>query len=786
MTEKDADAKANSGVPPSGSGLPAPASERADQKASVPPKVESQKTTEPVPQQPPHHHRPPRTENGWRIEGNPPTQGKKGADNQPQGKQQPPPGLRWINRIWLILLVALLLNWIVVGLMPRHTPFLTISYTFFRQQVEAGNVAEITSQGSTIQGIFKKPVTEAQATSAAAAAAVAAATSTTSPAPTATSTAGPRASTAPGPSAAASATPTPSAAASATPATGSATGGSGTAYTEFQTQLPAFGNDDLLSLLMAKGVVVNAKPLSTGTPLWETILLYFGPALFFIALFVWIGRRAQAGGGMLSAFGRSRARRYEATQQRTTFADVAGIDEAKLELGEVVGFLRDPDRYRRLGARIPRGVLLSGPPGTGKTLLARAVAGEANVPFFWLSASEFVEVLVGVGASRVRDLFQQAKAAAPAIIFIDELDAIGRARSSGPSFGGNDEREQTLNQILTEMDGFSGTEGVIVMAATNRPEILDPALLRPGRFDRRIVVNPPDQRGRAEILRVHTRHVPLGHVDLERIASETAGMVGADLANLVNEAALIAARRRHDKVQQSDFSAALERLILGSERRIVLSPLDRERTAYHESGHALLGMLQPGADPVRKVSIVPRGQALGVTFQSPQTDRYGYAASYLRGRIIGALGGRAAEELIYGDITTGAESDLEQVTAIARQMVGRWGMSEAIGPVTVMPRNPEMAWPGLDGANGPSDETRRLVDAEVRRIVEECYTQALDLLRENRDKLDKLAHALLEKETLDEDEAYAVVGIPHEASKPEAIVTVPRSVTGPTPEAPTG
>ncbi len=332
--------------------------------------------------------------------------------------------------------------------------------------------------------------------------------------------------------------------------------------------------------------------------------------------------------------------------------------------------------------------------------------------------------------------------------------------------GGNDEREQTLNQILTEMDGFTGDEGVIVMAATNRAEILDQALLRAGRFDRRIVVNPPDQKGRAEILRVHTRHVPLAaDVDLERIASDTPGMVGADLANLVNEAALLAARRGRERVGRDDFGGALERLILGSERHIVLSPLERERTAYHESGHALLGMLQPGADPVRKVSIVPRGQALGVTFQSPQTDRYGFSASYLRGRIIGALGGRAAEALVYDDVTTGAESDLEQVTAIARQMVGRWGMSEAVGLVSVVPRESQMAWPGVDGASSPSDDTRKLIDDEIRRIIDDSYDTALALLRGNRDKLDRLAHTLLEKESLNEEEAYAVAGVEHPAGQ---------------------
>jgi cell division protease FtsH len=413
-----------------------------------------------------------------------------------------------------------------------------------------------------------------------------------------------------------------------------------------------------------------------------------------------------------------------------------------------------------VGGAIPKGVLLAGPPGTGKTLLARAVAGEADVPFFSISASEFIEAIVGVGASRVRDLFNQAKQAAPAIIFIDELDAIGRARGGGVSLGGHDEREQTLNQVLTEMDGFTGTEGVIVLGATNRPEILDPALLRPGRFDRRVFVNPPDREGRRQILEVHTRSVPLADdVDLGQVAASTPGMVGADLRNLANEAALTAARRDHDRVTAADFADALEKIVLGAERRITLSPAERERTAYHESGHAVLGMLEPGADPVRKVSIIPRGQSLGVTFQSPDSDRYGYDADYLRGRIVGALGGRAAEELVYGDATTGAESDLEQITNIARQMVGRWGMSDAVGLVSVLPRpgREQPLLPGLDAA-APAESTRALVDAEVRRIVDECYAKAVDRLRDNRARLDSLARALLAKETLNEAEAYAAAG----------------------------
>ena len=453
-------------------------------------------------------------------------------------------------------------------------------------------------------------------------------------------------------------------------------------------------------------------------------------------------------------------KRYEHSEQRTTFADVAGIDEVKEELAEIVEFLREPERYRQLGATIPKGVLLTGLPGTGKTLLARAVAGEAGVPFFSMSASEFIEMVVGVGASRVRDLFEQAKQAAPAIIFIDELDAIGRARGGGPVMGGHDEREQTLNQILTEMDGFDPRTGVIVLAATNRPDILDPALLRPGRFDRRVTVNPPDRDGRAAILKVHTRSVPLAdNVDLDQVAAQTPGMVGADLRNLVNEAALTAARHKHERVESTDFAEALSRIILGSERRITLSAQERERTAYHESGHAVLGMVEPGADPVRKVSIVPRGRALGVTFQSPDIERYGYDVAYLRGRITGALGGRAAEELVYGDITTGAESDLEQVTRIARQMVGRWGMSDAIGPVSILPApgQEQIVLPG--SADALSEATRNLVESETRRIVDERHARALEKLRENRARLDQLAAALLEHETLDELDAYRVAGL---------------------------
>jgi cell division protease FtsH len=412
-----------------------------------------------------------------------------------------------------------------------------------------------------------------------------------------------------------------------------------------------------------------------------------------------------------------------------------------------------------VGARAPKGVLLAGPPGTGKTLLARATAGEANVPFFSASASEFIEMIVGVGASRVRELFAEARKVAPAIIFIDEIDTIGRSRGGARAVGGHDEREQTLNQILTEMDGFSGHEGVVVLAATNRPDVLDPALLRPGRFDRTIMVHAPDHKGRAAILRVHTRNVPLAAgVDLDQIAASTPGMTGADLANLVNEAALLAARRGQAAVSQRDLTDALEKVQLGTARNVVISEEERRRTAYHEAGHALLGMLQPGADPVRKVSIIPRGRALGVTLSTPEGDRYGYDAKYLRGRIIGALGGMAAEQEVFDVITTGAESDLEGATRIARSMVGRWGMSERVGAVSVLPADGDPRLAGI------SDAMLNLVDEEVHRISDECLAEARRLLRENRDKLDAIVAQLLVHETLDEPQVYAAAGITRPAS----------------------
>jgi cell division protease FtsH len=602
---------------------------------------------------------------------------------------------------WSLLAAVLVINWIVMSLVLGPPPRTTVSYTFFEDQLDAGNVDEVTTKADTIQGDFTRPVDYPPGSRDAA------------------------------------------------------------EVDLFTTQRPSFATDDLLGTLEAENVTVNATDPDASAPLWQRILLGFGPTLLFVGLLLWFLRRSSSGVGGLGKFGRSKASLYQPEAgRRTTFADVAGVDEVEHEVREIVHFLREPARYTRLGARVPRGVLLSGPPGTGKTLLARAVAGEAEVPFFSISASEFIEAIVGVGASRVRDLFDQAKKVAPSIIFIDELDAIGRARGGAFSAGGVDEREQTLNQILTEMDGFQGNQGVVVLAATNRPEILDPALLRPGRFDRRVSVNPPDLDGRRKILEVHTRDVPLGpDVDLGAVAAATPGMSGADLANLVNEAALAAARDRRDTVTGTDFGAALEKILLGTARGILLSPEEKLSTAYHESGHALLGMLTPGADPVRRVTIIPRGQALGVTVQTPQMDRYGYSERYLRGRITGALGGRAAEQIVYGEVTTGAESDLDQATRLARQMVGRWGMSPALGPVSVLPPAGQEQPFGVEGV---APATKELVDGEVRRLIEECYGTAVETLRSSRERLDALAHALVERETLGEDEAYAAAGITRE------------------------
>ena len=624
------------------------------------------------------------------------------------GAPPTPPGRRpALSRRWITLaLVLLLLNVVIANVFPTGggTHRVDIPYTTFKEQVIAGNVTSVTATADSIDGHAGKAV--------------------------------------------------------------SAPGGSDSSQ-DFHTVVPAFvsspgaaASDNLEALLEQHKVQVTAHQPSTGN-LLVTALLSFGPTILLIGGFVLLTRAAARAGGTggIMGFGRSNARVYDPESAGATFADVAGIDDALQELEEVVDFLREPEKYQRLGGTVPKGVLLIGPPGTGKTLLARAVAGEAKVPFLSIAASEFVEAIVGVGAARVRDLFQKARAAAPAIVFIDELDAIGRSRSATVRVGGTDEQEQTLNQILTEMDGFDSREGVIVIAATNRADVLDAALLRPGRFDRRVVVSPPDRVGRAAILRIHSRGVPLGaDVDFDNLAQQTPGLVGAELRNLVNEAALLAARRGRDVVGMADFGDALEKVQLGAQRRIMLSPQDRERIAYHESGHALLGLLVPGGDPVRRVSIVPRGMALGVTVQSPVDDRQNYPEDYLRARITSALGGRAAEALVYGVVTTGAENDLLQVTRLAREMVTRWGMSARVGPVNF---GQDDGNAGVFGAPRPySEATAQLVDSEVRRIIDECFEVARRLLAEHRSQLDALVAALLADETIGEAEIIRVTGLP--------------------------
>jgi len=647
--------------------------------------------------------------------------GGPGASTPGRAPRGLPPWRTWIGFALIVLSNVLVMRVLLAPDKPAKVP-----YTLFKQQVARGNVVRIYTRGERVTGRFASAVTY--------------------------------------------------------PATfDSVTGAQPRPVLRFETTVPAFVDPGLEALLVDHGVEISAEPLEQGGG-WLGTLLSFGPGLLLIGFYIWMFRRGgaqgAAGGGLLG-ISRSTARRVEtAADGKATFADVAGIDEAKNELVEIVDFLRDPRKYTRLGGTAPKGVLLVGSPGTGKTLLARAVAGEAGVPFFSLSGSEFVEMIVGVGAARVRDLFRQAREHAPAIIFVDELDAIGRARGYA-AIGGASEQEQTLNQILTEMDGFTGREGIIVLAATNQPEVLDKALLRPGRFDRRVVVNLPDRTGRAAILRVHTRKVPLaGDVRLEEIAGATSGLAGADLRNLVNEAALLAARRDETAVCQKDFLDALEKIALGPARPLLLGRADRERIAYHEGGHAILGLVVAGADPVQRVSIVPRGQALGVTYQRPESDRYNYPEAYLRARIVGMLGGRAAEEVVYGTKTTGAENDIEQATRLAREMVTRWGMSDALGAVQLAPRENRYLGTvtGPDGVRPVSEETARLIDAEVRRIIGECDDEARRLLEQHRGALDALAEALLAYETLDEQAVLEATGLVK--APPLVSAKVPAAGTG--------
>ena len=525
---------------------------------------------------------------------------------------------------------------------------------------------------------------------------------------------------------------------------------------------------DLVKSLKDRGVKIDVKPADTNS--WLGVVLQWVPMLLFIGVWIFFMRQMQGGGAKALSFGKARARLISEKQNKVTFQDVAGVDEAKEELREIIEFLKDPPKFQKLGGKIPKGVLLVGPPGTGKTLLAKAIAGEANVPFFSISGSDFVEMFVGVGASRVRDLFEQGKKHAPCIIFMDEIDAVGRHRGAGLG-GGHDEREQTLNQLLVEMDGFETNEGVILIAATNRPDVLDPALLRPGRFDRQVVVARPDVKGREEILKVHARRIPLApKVDLKVLARGTPGFSGADLANLVNEAALLAARQDKKVVEMIDFENAKDKVLMGAERRsMIISETEKKTIAYHEAGHALVADLLPGADPLHKVTIIPRGRALGLTQQLPADDKYNYSRDYLVNRITILLGGRAAEEIVFQQQTTGAGDDLEKATDMARKMVCEWGMSDRMGPLT-FGKGEEHIFLGREVARPKdfSEETAVLIDSEIKRIVMECANRARHMIETNLEKLHALARALLERESLDGEEIARILRVPplHEAPTP--------------------
>jgi cell division protease FtsH len=624
----------------------------------------------------------------------------------PQSPNQPQKKFR-ISLIWWILLAALLV-WNAIAYLRGAPKQVGIPYSAFINQLKTGNVTSVNIRGNQITGIFSTPVIWPQPT----------------PGVTPTETAG-------------QSLPQP--------------------YNDFVTLFPdSVGDPNLLSLLEQQGVQVK---VTNPSPSWFTLIITDGlPLLMLLLVAVWIGRQAlQSRQGMLS-FGRTRARQVQPDQPKVTFEDVAGADEAKQELQEVVDFLRHPKKYHDIGARIPRGVLLVGPPGTGKTLLARAIAGEAGVPFFNLSASEFVEMFVGVGASRVRDLFQQAKQSAPAIIFIDELDAVGRRRGAGLG-AVNDEREQTLNQLLVEMDGFDEHHEVILLAATNRPDVLDPALLRPGRFDRQVVVNVPDRKGRLGILNIHTRELRLAEdVKLEVLAGITAGMSGADLANLCNEAALQAAKLNHPAILMLDFETALDKIILGAARPLAMNAKDRRIIAYHESGHAIVAWFTPDADPVHKVTIIPHGMALGVTEQVLGEDKYNYARGYLLARLAVMMGGRVAEELAIGEITTGAENDLKEATHLARRMVTRWAMTD-FGLMT-LEANEAQPFLGYEITQGHSysEASAARVDEEVQKLLKERYEFTRRCLKDRRPALDALVEALMEQERVTQGEMEKLIG----------------------------
>jgi len=638
-----------------------------------------------------------------------PNNNGKQDPEKPRG--QPPfkiPNWVW-PAVWLLILLWLFFRVPgMVGELGTDQP-IEVPYSFFYELVESGRVAQVTFQDRTARGRFTQPVTWPPEGSAAALAMA------------------PRTSN------------------------------------RFSTTLPPVEDPQLLETLRANNVIVTAQ-LNETSPIL-IFLLNFGPILLLLGFFIWSARRTQGQMGNVFGFGRSQAREYSAERPQVTFADVAGQDSAKQELEEIVDFLKEPDKYVALGARIPRGVLLVGPPGTGKTLMARAVAGEANVAFFSLAASEFVEMFVGVGASRVRDLFKRAKENAPSIIFIDEIDAVGRRRGTGLG-GGHDEREQTLNQLLAEMDGFDQNESVIIMAATNRADVLDPALLRPGRFDRQVTVGAPDRKGREAILRIHVKGKPLADdVNLSDIAKATIGFSGADLANLANEAALHAARAARKRITMRDFSDAFERIVLGIKSPPLANEHERRLTAYHEAGHALVAALTPHADPLFKITIVPRGQALGVTTFLPEDDRRNYSKSQLLARIYVGLGGRAAEEIVLGEVSTGALGDIRQVTNIARRMVTQFGMSEKLGLVDLSHEEDQPFLGYSIQRNVPySDETLAEIDKEIKRIISEAYDHVVSLLKSNREKLDALAEELLNNEIVERERVMEIAGIEAKAS----------------------
>ncbi len=594
------------------------------------------------------------------------------------------------------------------------TAHLNVPYSAFVTQVQAGNVKSVTIEGQSVNGTFTQPM---QLVS-----------NQLSPA-------------------------------SQQPPAGTSSSDISTG-TNFKTTIPENTQPDLVTLLQQHNVETNVN-VAQGS-IWPSLLLFGLPILLFVGVMWFFGRNMSRGQQNIFSFGRSKAKMYDAERPRVTFADVAGEEEAKHELTEVVDFLRNPAKYHSIGARLPRGILLIGPPGTGKTLLARAVAGEAGVPFFSVSASEFVEMFVGVGASRVRDLFERAKTSSPSIVFVDELDAVGRQRFAGVG-GGNDEREQTLNQLLVEMDGFDVHQNVIVIAATNRPDVLDPALLRPGRFDRQVTVGLPDKRGREAILKIHSRGIPISNnVDLDGIAAVTPGFSGADLSNLVNEAALLAARKDKKVVERSDFDEAIDKIVLGTERAFVMSEHDKQVVAYHEAGHALVAYFSEGADPLRKVSIVPRGRALGVTVQAPSEDRFNYSKHYLRGRLAVMMGGRVAEQLVFNEVTTGAQNDLKEATSLAKRMVGLWGMSPEVGSV-YLGTGEEHVFLGREMGGQDraiSENLLERADQAIHGFVDEGMETARRILTEHQQKLNELAEALITEETVDLEQISAILGVP--------------------------